>query len=171
MNSISARALSGLLILIGSVASAGVISSGTTTIPGTFFFDYDAGVLTATGANDTFWDIINVGVEAMVPTNGAAIVNLGAVSFAALTVAQMQGLSYSNAAIAGSLLVPNDVFAVQTNSGNFAKVLVTGPLNTSNGIPIQWETDSASAVPEPSTIALCLAALTALAWKRYRVAE
>jgi hypothetical protein len=176
MNSISARALPALLIFVGSVASAGVISSGAITIPGTNTFDYDAGVLINTVAEDTFWDIISPGVEAMVPEDGAGIVNLGAVSFAALTVAQMQVLSYSTGptGIDGSLLVPGDVFAVQTNAGNFAKVLVTGTLDTNNGLPIQWEIDSASAVPEPSTIAVSLLAIAALAWRhhrRYRFAE
>jgi hypothetical protein len=62
--------------------------------------------------------------------NGAQIVNIGVVSFSSVTLAQLQALSYGTAGIDGSdlsnVLVPDDVFAVQTNAGNFSKVLVTG---------------------------------------------
>jgi len=41
-----------------------------------------------------------------------------------------------------NVLVTNDVFAVRTTSGNYAKVRVTGPFDNSqnHGLPIQWVT-------------------------------
>lgn len=159
-------------------AIAGVVSSGTATIPGTFSFDVDAGVVdnfVIDPGADVFWEQFTATTRALEPENGAMIANIGVVDFASVTLADLEALPYGTAGIDGSdvsnVLVPGDVFAVQTNAGNFAKVLVTGPFvpGTDNDIPIQWETDSA-AVPEPGGSALCLAAIAGLALVRRALA-
>jgi len=147
------------------LAAASVISSGTATIPGTWSFDFDAGVLDNFALNpaaDVFWEQFTSTTRALEPENGATIVNLGVVSFASVTLSELEGLSYGTSGLSGSdvggVLVSGDVFAIHTNDGNFAKVLVTGSLvpDSDNGLPIQWETDSPSVVPEPSYSLLVL---------------
>lgn len=149
-----------LLLVAPFAAVAGTISSGTVTIPGTFSFDFDAGVVdnfVVDPAADIFWEQFTSTTRAVVPVNGALVVNIGVVSFASVTLSQLEALSYGTAGIDGSdvgnVLVPGDVFAIKTNGGNFAKALVTGPFDASsdNGLPIQWETDS---VLEPSSLLL-----------------
>jgi hypothetical protein len=158
-----------LLATLPIAAAASTVSSGTATIPGTFEFDFDAGALIAPPSADVFWEQFTSTTRALEPIDGAEIVNIGIVSFAGVTVADLQALSYGTAGIDGSdlsnILVPGDVFAVETNAGNFSKVLVTGAFTSDdNGLPIQWETSSA-AVPEPTTlplICLCVAGLAAV---------
>jgi len=160
------RCFVGICLLSGAAGlNATVISSGTITIPGTWDFDFDAGVIPSTISpdSDVFWDQISSTARALDPENGATIANIGAVTFNLVTLAELEALSYSTTGIDGSdatnVLVPGDVFAVHTNAGNYAKALVTGPFvaGADNGLPIQWETDS---VPEPGTLSLVgLAAL------------
>jgi hypothetical protein len=167
-----------LFVLLATplLAVAGIISSGTVTIPGTFSFDFDAGVVDVYGidpAADVFWEQFTSTTRGLEPVDGATIVNLGVVSFAGITLTELEGLSYGSTGIDGSdlsnVLVPGDVFAVQTNSGSFAKVLVTGPLDSGsdNGLPIQWETDSPS-VPEPGSFMLALIGIGGLTLARRR---
>jgi hypothetical protein len=106
---------------------AATVSSGTATLHGTFLFDFDAGVEGATG--DVWWEQHTSVVRSMEASGGARIVNLGAVSYTAVTPAILQGLAYGTAGIPGNndpsnQLVPGDVFAVRTNLGNYAKVQV-----------------------------------------------
>lgn len=107
-----------------------VASSGTTVFKGTWLFDLDTG--TQEGAlpgADIWWEQMTSTARQMAPRNGATIINLGAVDFATLSAAGLQGLPYGTAPIPGNddptnKLVPGDVFAVKTTQGNFAKVLV-----------------------------------------------
>jgi hypothetical protein len=158
------------------LTQAAIISSGTVTIPGTFTFDFDAGVVppTAETAADVFWEIFTSTTRGLQPDNGTSLVNLGVVNFNTITLAQLEALSYGTSFIDGgnatNLLVPGDVFAVHTNLGNFAKAVVTGPLDPQfgPGLPIQWETDSA-AVPEPQQFPLAAVAIAAgliAIWRR-----
>jgi hypothetical protein len=130
----------------GAVSSAGAVSTGSTVILGTYTFDIDAGVLVAAAAADIFWDQYTATTRAVVPINGARIANLGKVNFENVTQAQLKVLNYGVSGIDGSdnsnVLVAGDVFAVSTKAGNFAKVLVTGPLDVgkNHGLPIQWVT-------------------------------
>ncbi|HBZ69970.1 MAG TPA: hypothetical protein DEP35_09645 [Deltaproteobacteria bacterium] len=156
--------------LLGAVlpmmASATTVASGVADITGTFSFDFDTGVqgdfLTDPG-QDVFWEQFTPTTRALVPENGAQIVNLGVVNFANLTLADLQGLSYGNAQISGSdgsnALVYGDVFAVKTNAGNYAKAIVAFPsfdASRDNGLPIYFET---LAVPEPTAATLGLMGL------------
>ena len=110
-----------------------IVAQGTgTVLKGTFLFDFDTGTQSPpnTTAMDVFWEQSTAVVRAMVPQNGAKIINLGAVNFASLTAANLQLLPYATTPIDGNAdstnqLVVGDVFAVLTNKGNYAKVLVT----------------------------------------------
>jgi hypothetical protein len=124
-----------------------VVSSGTTTLHGTFSFDFDAGTQSGPGQGpvppfDVFWDQHTAVVRTLDPKNGARIANLGAVNFAALTPDTLSSLSYSTAPVVGNndpsnKLVTGDVFAVVTSSGNYAKVKV---LAYGYDLHIQWVT-------------------------------
>lgn len=159
--SLKFKALLILIVLATPLLTlADTVSSGTITIPGTFTFDFDTGVLTPTGA-DVFWEQFTLTNRAMIPLSTATIVNLGVVSFNSITISDLQGFVYGSAGINGSDgandLVTGDVFAVHTTDGNYAKVLVTGPFdpNSDNGIPIQWVTlNTANTVPEPGSMVL-----------------
>src|SRR5215472_6759430 len=103
---------------------ATVASAGTTVLKGTWLFDLDTG--TQEGAlpgADIWWEQMTSTARQMVPQNGATIINLGAVDFASLSAAGLQGLPYGTAPIPGNddptnKLVPGDVFAVKTTQGN-----------------------------------------------------
>src|SRR5712691_8537514 len=138
-----------LFVFLGAslVSRAQVVSSGTIEIPGTYEFDFDAGVITLSPAADVFWEQFTSTTRSVQPINGATIVNLGtSVNFNSLTPAQLQALTYGSSGIDGSngtsLLVVGDVFAVHTNSGNYAKAVVSKPLDSqqNNGLIIQWAT-------------------------------
>jgi uncharacterized protein (TIGR03437 family) len=76
---------------------------------------------------------------------------LGASGFSAITVAVLEGIGDDSALpIPLSSLVVNDVFAVQTNGGNAAKVLVTASSSTS--ITLQYTTFGAAGTPSGPTI-------------------
>ncbi len=145
-------ALDGVISAAQSIIllTAPVISFGTITIPGTFSFDFDAGTINLPGTlpeppYDVFWEQFTATTRAMVPIYPATIANLGAVSFGPITRADLVALSYGTTPISGSdvgnLLVPGDVFAVHTSSGNYAKAQVAAwDYGQSNGLTIQWVT-------------------------------
>lgn len=119
---------------------AATVSSGTATIHGTFLFDFETGVEGTTG--DVFWEQHTATVRSMEPSGGATIVNLGAVSYTAVTPAVLQSLAYGTTGIVGNndasnQLVVGDVFAVLTNAGNYAKAQV---LAYGYDIQIKWTT-------------------------------
>lgn len=106
--------------------------TGATTIPGGNSFKLDA---TGGGAGDLVWHLINSTTRQMERSGSATIANVGATSFSGYTLTQLQGISYGTSISGGdvgNLLVNNDVFAVHTNGGHYAKVLVvsTGPTPT-----------------------------------------
>jgi len=127
--------------------AATIVSHGTALLKGTFHFDLDNGTQALPGAptppgSDIFWEQSTNIIRAMAPSNGAAIVNVGVTSFAALLPQALPGLPYSSAPINGNddttnKLVAGDVFAVKTNQGNYAKVLVT---SYGYDIGIEWAT-------------------------------
>ncbi|HLJ36182.1 MAG TPA: protein kinase [Ktedonobacteraceae bacterium] len=118
-----------------------VISNGTGTIQGTFQFNFDNGTQVSSNG-DVFWNQISSTQRQMEPQGSATIVNLGSVDFNALDFTTLQGESYGTAPINGNndssnQLVNGDVFAVHTNGGNYAKVMV---VNYGYNIQIQWVT-------------------------------
>jgi hypothetical protein len=123
--------------------AATVISSGVTVLHGTYTFDLDTGTEGGTGgAEDIWWEQETDVARQMVPQNGAGIVNLGVTDFTALPVAALQSLAYGPDPIPANddpsnQLTDGDVFAVQTTSGNFAKVLVQ---SYGYDLTIEWVT-------------------------------
>lgn len=124
-------------------SSARTVSSGRTTLRGTFLFDFDTGVQSGTNADaDVFWRQQTSVRRRMEPTNGAQIALVGSVPFAAVTPQTLQALAYSEEPIqadnnASNQLPTGTVFAVRTNIGNYAKVRVEG---YGRDMRIRWQT-------------------------------
>src|SRR5919205_206502 len=122
---------------------ASIVSQGLATIKGTWVFDCETGTINApAGAGDVWWEQVDNVKRKLVPQNGAKIVNLGAVDFNALTHVELQALNYGTAPINGNndasnQLVNGDVFAVQTNAGNYAKLKVVA---YGYDLKVEWKT-------------------------------
>lgn len=131
-----------------------IVNSGSGQIQGTWYFDFDLGVQTlATGA-DVWWEQQTSVVRNMSRIGSAQLANLGVVDFASVSYSMLTGTTYSTTPIVGNddasnQLVTNDVFAVLTGDGNYAKVLVT---TYGYNLQIQWVTYSATAIPEPKSV-------------------
>jgi hypothetical protein len=174
--------------LAPSPSLATPISSGTTTIHGGFSFDFDSGISSSAFSLDAdiFWEQKDSTRRQVTVLGGAELLNLGVVDFATITFSQLQGFAYRPANINGSdvgnLLLPGDVFAVQTTATNYAKVLVTGAFDdaANHGLTIQWITlnqdnQEFSPVPEATStltlLALSASGLLSIHWlSRQRVA-
>ncbi len=120
---------SGNLSRLDLFPSATVISSGTTVLKGTLTFDLDTGTEGGVSGADIWWEQMTTVDRQMAPRTAPALLNLGAVDFTNVTAAGLQKLPYSTAPIPGNndatnKLVNGDVFAVRTQAGNFAKVMV-----------------------------------------------
>jgi len=133
----------GKLSALNLVPTTAIVSSGTTTLKGTFTFDLDTGLEGGVGpAFDIWWEQQTAVLRQMAPLNNAKIVNIGVVDFLSITPQTLQGLTYSTTPITGNndpsnKLVPGDVFAVITNQGNYAKVKV---ISYGYNLQIQWAT-------------------------------
>ncbi|RPI39106.1 MAG: hypothetical protein EHM53_06860 [Methanoregulaceae archaeon] len=123
-----------------------VISEGSGILTGTGGADLDTGTLNLPfsqwSETDIWWEQPGGPARRMVPQNGATIVNLGVVNFDEITVNHLEQLPYSATPIPGNddttnQLINDDVFAVHTKSGNWAKVKV---LNYGYSITLQWVT-------------------------------
>jgi len=153
-------AVIGLLAFTWSVDAQ--VSSGTIALSGSATFDLDTGATTGGTADDIVYQIISPFVYDIAPVTGAAIVNLGNVNFANVTVNQLQSQTYTISPIAFSpgTTVPI-VLGVRTNAGNYAKVEITTFTTTSPfTATIQWVTfapASLSNTPAPPTLILTLA--------------
>ncbi|WP_190342706.1 hypothetical protein [Leptolyngbya sp. FACHB-36] len=139
-----------------------IVSSGSGVIRGTWLFNFDTGTEVANDG-DVWWQQQTDTVRYLVPRGNAQLVNLGVRDFNAISVSQLQKLPYSTVPIDGSIsneallairaphetppivprpigpnqLVNGNVFAVRTNSGNYAKVQV---LKYGYNLQIQWVT-------------------------------
>lgn len=120
-----------------------IVSSGTAVLHGTWFFDFDTGAQVSGGASaDVWWEQKTAILRDLVPQNSAALANLGHVNFAAITPDTLSSLTYSTTPIDGNndatnKLTTNDVFAVRTSSGNYAKVKVVA---YGYDLQLQWVT-------------------------------
>lgn len=121
-----------------------IVSQGTTVLKGTWVFDCETGALSGNlnGPGDIWWEQIDNVKRRMTPAGGASVVNLGVVNFASLTPAALQAIVYGKTPIPGNndasnQLVNNDVFAVQTKDGNFAKIKV---VQYGYDMKIEWVT-------------------------------
>ncbi len=120
----------GKLSRLNLFRSGTIVSSGSGVLQGTWSFDFDAGTEVASGADaDVWWEQKTAVLRQMVGRNGATLVNLGHVNFPHLTPDTLSSLTYASAPIDGNndatnKLTTNDVFAVHTTAGNYAKVKV-----------------------------------------------
>jgi hypothetical protein len=138
---------SGKLSLLNLFRTATTVSSGTAILKGTFSFDFDTGAESVPGNPlappfDVFWEQQTAVLRRMAPISPAQIVNLGVVDFNSISADTLASLTYSTTPIDGNndptnKLVTGDVFAVQTNQGNYAKVKV---LSYGYNLQIQWVT-------------------------------
>lgn len=137
----------GKLSRLNLFRTATTLSSGTATLKGTFFFDFDSGTESVAGDPfgppfDVFWEQQTAVLRRMTPISPAQILNLGSVDFNSITADTLASLTYSTNPIDGNndatnQLVTGDVFAVLTNQGNYAKVKV---LTYGYNLQIQWVT-------------------------------
>ena len=120
-----------------------IVSSGTGVLHGTWHFDFDAGVqVTNIAVADVWWEQKTAVLRDLVAQHGATVVNLGHVDFASITPDTLSSLTYSTTPIVGNndatnKLTTNDVFAVRTSSGNYAKVKVVA---YGYNLQLQWVT-------------------------------
>lgn len=120
-----------------------IVAQGTGTLRGTFTFDLDTGTEGGVGTSfDIWWEQMTDVARQMTPRNNARIVNLGVVNFNSITAESLKTLPYGTTPIPGNndatnLLITGDVFAVRTNQGNYAKVLV---INYGYNLSIRWVT-------------------------------
>ena len=120
-----------------------IVSSGTAVLHGTWFFDFDAGAQVSGGPNaDVWWEQKTAILRDLVPQGSVALANLGHVDFASVTPDTLSSLTYSTTPIDGNndptnKLTTNDVFAVRTSSGNYAKVKVVA---YGYDLQLQWVT-------------------------------
>ena len=113
------------------------VSSGARSIPAQQRFDVDTGKVPAAGeaGGDLLWQ---VGFGALMsPQSNATLVNIGVVDFDTIDKKKLKTLAYATTGLPHTVLVNNDVFAVHTADGNFAKIKVT---NLAADIGIQWVT-------------------------------
>src|SRR3954471_16975362 len=113
--------------------------NGKPTLATNTTLNLDTGA-TATSGGDILWN-----GSTIAPQGKATAFNvgaLGAAGFAALNQSTLSALPYSALPIAATSLVVNDVFAVKTNGGNSAAVLVTA--NAGGSISLQFTTFGAS---------------------------
>jgi hypothetical protein len=135
--SVYAILVSVLVLPVTALADFG----GTVTIPAGSTFDFDLGRVAFTVA-DIKWDVSANPIRNIVAVGNARLFNLGNLGdtngFAAVSSSLLTQLTYPVTTINGnndstSMLLAGDVFAVVTNSGNYAKVAVLGyPTNASN---------------------------------------
>lgn len=106
-----------------------VHSKGTTTLKGTWTFDFDTGVQGPAGGADVWWRQVNSVTRYMVPQSGAMLAHLGKPNFDAVSLPTLKAAAYSATPINGSnnasnKLTAGTVFAVRCATGRHAKVRV-----------------------------------------------
>jgi hypothetical protein len=123
-----------------TTTNVNVVSQGQTAIKGTWLWDAESGQLT--GQGDVWWEQETDVLRQMVPRGTATIANLGFVNFDSVTAQSLAAAPYTSIPIDGNddgsnQLATGDVFAIHTDAGNYAKVLVT---SYGYDLGIQWVT-------------------------------
>jgi len=163
MNRVLSRSVVALCALaaVPGAARADIVSSGSFTLPGTWLFDFDAGVLVGSRGTpaDIWWEQINPTARQVVVDGTATIAALGAVDFNAYAYDQLAALTFSTITLDGSdvgnILLPGYVFAIHTDLDNYAKIRVTAEFDRTknNGLVFDWVTYS---IPGPGACLLAL---------------
>jgi len=122
--------------------------TGTPTLAANTALSLDTGATSSSGG-DILWSGTSIA-----PQGNATAYNIGpggAAAYSAYTQAILSALGsfYSKSAISAGSLAVGDVFAVKTNGGNYAKVLVTA-IGTSIGL--QFDTFGAASTSSGPTI-------------------
>jgi hypothetical protein len=106
-----------------------VQSRGTTTLKGTWTFDFDTGVQGSSTGSDIWWEQVNNVTRYLVPQGGAMLANLGQVNFDAVSLQTLQTRPYTMTPINGSnnasnQLTAGTVVAIKTGAGRYAKMKI-----------------------------------------------
>ncbi len=126
--------LIGILALIFPIGAIADLNS-TVTLTANSAVSLDSGA-TSTSGGDLLWS-----GSTLTPQGKAGAFNFGnfgASSLSLLTQATLKTFPYSQTALTASVLTAGDLFAVRTNGGNYAAVLVTAQSGTS--ITLQFTT-------------------------------
>lgn len=106
-----------------------VKTQGTTTLKGTWTFDFDNGVQGPPAGADVWWEQVNNEIRFMVPENGAMLAHMGKPDFEAVSYQALQSQNYAANPINGSnnnqnKLTAGTVLAIKTSSGSYCKMKV-----------------------------------------------
>ena len=147
LNRIPTIAITVIALALASPIAALADVTGTPTLAANTALSLDTGTTSSSGG-DILWS-----GTSMTPQGSAGAFNIGpggATAYATYTQAILSTLGslYSKSAIPASSLAVGDVFAVKTNGGNYAKVLVTAVSGTS--ISMQFQTFASSAPTGPT---------------------
>lgn len=139
---LSTKPLAALALLLPAAALANI--TGTPTLTSGTALNLDTGATSSSGG-DILWS-----GSSIAPQGKATAYNigpLGAAAFSALTQSTLSSFSvaFTTAPIPASTLTTGDVFAVKTNGGNYAAVLVTSASGAS--LTVQFTTFGVSTGP------------------------
>jgi hypothetical protein len=106
-----------------------VQSRGTTTLKGTWTFDFETGVQGPPTGADIWWEQVDNVTRFLVPRSGAMLAHMGKPTFDAVSRQTLQGLAYTSTPINGSnnasnQLTAGTVIAIKTSSGRYAKMKI-----------------------------------------------
>lgn len=106
-----------------------VMSKGSTTLRGTWTFDFEAGVQGPPTGADAWWEQVDDTIRFLVPQSGAMFALLGNPNFDVVSLQTLQSQPYTANPINGSnnasnQLTPGTIIAVKTNTGRYAKVKI-----------------------------------------------
>ncbi len=106
-----------------------VQSKGTTTLKGTWTFDFDTGVQGPAGGADIWWEQVDSVKRFLVPQSGAMLAHMGKPNFDAVSLQTLQAQPYSATPINGSnnssnKLTAGTVIAIRTSAGRYAKMKI-----------------------------------------------
>jgi uncharacterized protein (TIGR03437 family) len=112
--------------------------TGTVTLQSGSTFSFDTGATAASGGDILF---TGTNITFQGSATGYSFTAVGATEYSGLSQSLLSGFPsslYTQSAISGGALVVNEVFAVHTIGGNYAKVLVTAV--SSSSITFQYDT-------------------------------
>jgi hypothetical protein len=135
-----------------SIAAQPVASQGSGILHGNLVFDLDQG--REAKAGDVWWEFKTQTTRDLAPQPGVEVANLGAVAWTGVGALKLAASRFSATPIPGSVdaenqLVPGDVVAVRTRSGNLAKLQIQ---TYGTDLGIRWTTyDTSRGVVESAT--------------------